>query len=183
MTPLVLKPHPDSGVTAVRRIEATAALSPIGKLSLVFALSGEVGAVRVPARTAPERTDGLWRRTCFEAFLRSPRAHGYFELNFSPSTQWAAYQFRAYREDMAAAEIGAPGIVLKKSARKFELQASVDLAALPGARERSTWRLGLAAIIEETDGAKSYWALAHPPGKPDFHHRDGFAHELTRETR
>jgi hypothetical protein len=35
--------------------------------------------------------------------------------------------------------------------------------------------LGLSAVIEETSGAKSYWALAHPPGRPDFHHADGFA--------
>jgi len=33
-------------------------------------------------------------------------------------------------------------------------------------------------VIEEKDGAKSYWALAHPPGAPDFHHRDCFAIEL-----
>jgi hypothetical protein len=35
--------------------------------------------------------------------------------------------------------------------------------------------LGLSAVIEEKDGTKSYWALAHPPGKPDFHHKDCFA--------
>ncbi len=40
-------------------------------------------------------------------------------------------------------------------------------------------RLGLSAVIEQTDGTKSYWALAHPPGKPDFHHRDCFAHQLS----
>ena len=39
-------------------------------------------------------------------------------------------------------------------------------------------RIGLSAIIEETDGAKSYWALAHPPGKPDFHHPTCFAATL-----
>ena len=30
--------------------------------------------------------------------------------------------------------------------------------------------IGLSAILEEEDGTKSYWALAHPPDKPDFHH-------------
>jgi hypothetical protein len=33
-------------------------------------------------------------------------------------------------------------------------------------------------VIEETNGRLSYWALAHPPGKPDFHHSDCFALEL-----
>ena len=32
--------------------------------------------------------------------------------------------------------------------------------------------LGLTAVIEEVDGTKSYWALAHAPGPPDFHNRD-----------
>jgi hypothetical protein len=41
------------------------------------------------------------------------------------------------------------------------------------------WRLGLAAILEEQDGTKSYWALAHPDAeKPDFHHPDCFAAQL-----
>ena len=35
--------------------------------------------------------------------------------------------------------------------------------------------LGLSAILEEEDGTISYWALAHPPGRPDFHHPDCLA--------
>ena len=30
-------------------------------------------------------------------------------------------------------------------------------------------------FIEDIDGGISYWALAHPAGKPDFHHPDSFA--------
>jgi hypothetical protein len=33
-------------------------------------------------------------------------------------------------------------------------------------------------VIEEVDGGLSYWALAHPPGKPDFHDPNCFALEL-----
>ena len=29
--------------------------------------------------------------------------------------------------------------------------------------------------MKDVDGGISYWALAHPPGKPDFHHPDSFA--------
>ena len=36
-------------------------------------------------------------------------------------------------------------------------------------------RLGLAAVIEASDGTRSYWALRHPAGQPDFHHADAFA--------
>jgi hypothetical protein len=40
------------------------------------------------------------------------------------------------------------------------------------------WELGISAVIETRDRQKSYWALAHPPGKPDFHHADCFAATL-----
>ena len=38
--------------------------------------------------------------------------------------------------------------------------------------------IGLTAVIETATGAKSYWALHHPAEKPDFHHRNGFIHEI-----
>ena len=46
-------------------------------------------------------------------------------------------------------------------------------------RCRRPWELGLSAILEEKDGTKSYWALAHPEGdKPDFHDPACFAAHL-----
>jgi hypothetical protein len=38
--------------------------------------------------------------------------------------------------------------------------------------------VGLSAVVKETSGRQSYWALAHPSGKPDFHHSDCFALEV-----
>ena len=43
--------------------------------------------------------------------------------------------------------------------------------------------IGLSAVIEEEGGRKSYWALAHPPGPPDFHHPDCFTLELAAPKR
>jgi hypothetical protein len=63
-------------------------------------------------------------------------------------------------------------------AQSFSLQAALALDHLSLPRE-SSWRLGLSAVIEETNGNKTYWALVHPPGKPDFHHKDAFAYELS----
>jgi hypothetical protein len=37
---------------------------------------------------------------------------------------------------------------------------------------------GLSAVIADKDGRTAYWALAHPPGKADFHHKDCFALQL-----
>jgi hypothetical protein len=52
----------------------------------------------------------------------------------------------------------------------FELDAFVDWRDWPFIE-----RIGLSAVIEDVDGGLSYWALAHPSDKPDFHHPDSFA--------
>src|SRR4029453_14125307 len=104
----------------------------------------------------------------FEAFARATSGSGYLELNLSPSTAWAAYRFEDYRVGMAPAEgVGDPGIVLAPDGDGFDLSAAVVLPGLPA---NAPWRVGLSAVIEERDGHTSYWALAHPPGRPDFHH-------------
>ena len=61
-----------------------------------------------PARREEGRADGLWQMTCLEAFLRADEAEAYREWNFAPSGQWAAYDFTAYREGMANADVSAP---------------------------------------------------------------------------
>jgi hypothetical protein len=122
----------------------------------------------------PGRADELWKSTCFEAFLRRENEQRYHEWNFAPSGQWAAYDFTGYRDGMAHSEVGAaPYIRLEDNLTWCTLGATI--AADAG----TEWRLGLSAVLEEKDGTKSYWALAHPPGdKPDFHHPDCFAAKL-----
>jgi hypothetical protein len=78
-----------------------------------------------------------------------------------------------------ASGVSAPAIAVKTSSALFRLQASFELGQLSDLPRDARWRLGLSALIEDTSGSKSYWALAHPPGKPDFHHPDCFAHEFS----
>ena len=56
---------------------------------------------------------------------------------------------------------------------------ALELQAMLAFRDVGTRRIGLSAVIEEANGRISYWALAHPPGKPDFHHADCFALEFS----
>jgi hypothetical protein len=37
---------------------------------------------------------------------------------------------------------------------------------------------GFSAVIADKGGRIAYWALAHPPGNADFHHKDCFALQL-----
>jgi hypothetical protein len=179
-----LKLHPDSRCSAATRIEVDVARPRPGNLVLRYFVTGKMSDLRMPPVTAPTRSDGLWRHTCFEAFVRASPGAAYTEFNFAPSTQWAAYRFGGTRSGMRVAdEIGAPRIEMRSDAECYELQASLELDRLPGLPSDAAWHLGLSAVIEETSDRISYWALAHPPGKADFHHSDCFAHELPAAVR
>jgi hypothetical protein len=175
----VLRPHPDSRGFAAASIEVGVARPRADRLVLSYVVTGKISDVRMPPANTAARTDGLWQHTCFEAFVRASSGPTYYEFNFSPSTQWAAYRFDSYRSGMVAAEIGAPAIEVRTNSDRTALQAALELNHLPDLSREASWRLGLSALIEDQAGGMSYWALAHPPGKPDFHHADGFALEFS----
>jgi hypothetical protein len=176
-----LRRHPDSHCAAVTGIDVEVARSGANRLVLSYTATGKIGDLRLPQLTTPVRADELWRHTCFEAFVRGTRGEAYCEFNFAPSTQWAAYEFSSYRTGMrVATEVAAPRIEARSSGERYTLQVSLDLDRLPDLPSDAVWRAGLSAVIEETNGNLSYWALAHPPGRADFHHSDCFALELTR---
>lgn len=77
---------------------------------------------------------------------------------------------------MLTREMSPPAIEMESGDTQFVLTALFDVTGLNGA-------LGISAVIEETDGTKSYWALAHAEGKPDFHHGACFAATLPAPTK
>jgi hypothetical protein len=171
--------HPASQCASGTRVEVEALRPRPRRLDLAFSVTGGARSLYLPPRTWPGRADELWRRTCFEAFVRGARAKSYLEFNFSPSSQWASYRFSDYRTGMRAArELPAPRMEIHETDESFEMRVSLELdrSRLPAAE---AWRLGLAAVIEEANGRRSYWALAHPAGKPDFHHSEAFALRLS----
>jgi hypothetical protein len=173
-----LRLHPDSSCLAVKHIDVEVLRPQAHNLTFAYGVTGTISNVAVSPMVAATRTDELWRHTCFEAFVGSLLSVSYYEFNFAPSTQWAAYRFSDYRADMrVATEINAPQITVQSSPERYVLQASLDLGQLL-LSPRSTLRVGLSAVIEEISGRRSYWALAHPPGKADFHHSDSFALEV-----
>jgi hypothetical protein len=170
---LALTPHPDTPSEAVRRIEVEVARR--GRdLALSFRLTGSLDRLLIPPPAPPVRADGLWQHSCFEAFIRPAGSEAYREFNFSPSGEWAAYRFDSYRSGMSDLEEFPPPRIATRSGEVLE----VEVGLVPGLPGESTWQLGLSAVVEEASGGKSYWALAHPPGQPDFHSRDCFALEL-----
>lgn len=176
-----LHAHPDYPHAPTLDVEARAARLSGGRLRLDYTLSGPISAVAIPAPVAPIRADQLWQHTCFEVFLRPPESEAYVEFNFSPSGEWAAYRFRTRRSGMAhIMEVDAPACALAVNAAAVVLAVDLDLSRLRDLPADQPWRVALTTIVEASDGSKSFWSLAHPQGKPDFHHTDNFALALER---
>lgn len=170
-----LIPHPAEGTSIIASLRVRAVRESRTRLMLEFEVREGAVPLFLPPLTAPDRTDGLWTTTCFEAFLKRPGQDTYVELNISPSGRWASYAFDGYRQGMRVAQ----GIVMER----FDLQAAdstirvcatfeLSDAVLDGADELLA---GFSAVIEGIDRSVSHWALAHPEGAPDFHSGDCFA--------
>jgi hypothetical protein len=175
---LFLTPHPLSRSFAVDQIEVEIERPRSDQLMLSFTLTGNIPSIVVPQVSAPIRRTELWKRTCFEAFLRFSTEPQYYEFNFSPSTEWAAYKFDDYRTTMRdAPEIDAIRINWWSAGNSYTLEAGLKIGSMLNLT-RATWQIGLSAVIEERSGSRSYWSLVHPTENPDFHHPASFAYEL-----
>ena len=178
--PFTLTCHPQTPAQAVGGIRVMVAGAPVDSLTLDFVLECDLSALRIPEPGPSRSVHGLWRHTCFEAFVMAEEGPGYREFNFSPSGEWAVYSFRGYRDGGELDSALVPEIEVRRALDRLELEARIGRDLLPQGRQL---RLGLSAVVEDADGVLSYWALQHLPGKPDFHHADSFAIQLVQPRR
>ena len=198
---LSLQRHPDTPCGPLTGIEVELARVRPMKLALRYVLLGAAHDIRL--RPPAGSDDPLWMHTCFEAFVRVEGQEEYLEVNLAPTGDMTAWRFRRYREGMEVAPAVGASVLgscqrrepmdsrerarlreagfdtlerFEPSFYSFQMEVTLD-PAMSLFLDRP-WRLGLAAVVEENDGRISYWALAHPPGKPDFHHPDCFRLEL-----
>lgn len=171
----MLRCHPETYTAAVEQIEARAGWTEDNALAFAYVLKGDLLRLRIPPPQPSLRADRLWQHTCFEAFVSVKGKAEYYEFNFAPSGEWAACSFQRYRVGTRfEADKLAPRIAVRKTANRLDLDAIVRLDYLPAIPPHAGLQLALCAVIEDENGMLSYWALKHPPGKPDFHHRDSF---------
>ncbi len=168
-----LIPHPAFPAPPVS-IEAGINRPTPDSIAVRFDVTGDVVRIRLPAPAAPARTDGLWKHTCFELFLRVPGEESYSEFNISPSSEWAAYSFTGYREGMTE-RAGTQPPVVEFLAGSSGFSVAFVVSSV-GAASTSAGELSgsVCAVLEADDGSLSYWALTHPSERPDFHNPAGF---------
>ena len=176
--------HPATPAPPINRIDASLVRLADGRIAFRYCLRGDMARLRIPADNSTERTSLLWEHTCFEAFVGLRGETAYREFNFSPSGQWAAYAFSDYRRRAPDSfELAPPQNFARTYAGRLELDAVLDLRALPENPGNTPWQIALSAVVEAADivdGSHSYWALHHASSRPDFHQRAGFTFLMKR---
>ena len=167
---IILVPHANTPPATIESIGA-ATWCVDGRWHFRYLIKG-AGDLLLPDPVEPQRADRLWQTTCFEAFV-GLASGSYLEFNFSPSGAWAAYRFDSQRDGMHE-EPAEVEVRMEDGEEWIAVEAAVKCDALTGGAA-----LSLTAVIEETGGRKSYWALAHSAGPPDFHDRSCFLARLT----
>ena len=175
--------HPETHSQAVQEFQVSAGWTQDNTLIFTYALKADLTRLRIPPPRPPRKADRLWQHTCFEAFVSVKGKPEYYEFNFAPSGEWAAYSFQRYRDGSPLeGDVLAPRISVNNTSDRFDLHAIVRLDRLPTISPHVCLLLALTAVIEDQSGKLSYWAIRHPPGKPDFHHPDSFALKLDSPT-
>jgi hypothetical protein len=147
-----------------------------GALRLAYRITADLERLAVPPPRVPRIADRLWQHTCCEIFVTRQGLAGYHEFNLSPSGEWAVRAFSGYRDGVLLEDERLnPRIAVRRGRDLLQLDARIALEQLP---YTGSLLLGLSAVTEESGGRVSYWALAHPPGKPDFHHACAFALQI-----
>lgn len=164
-----LSPHPDSLAPEVQRITVEGSRAQ-KILSLTYTLEGDWTNFVFPDAAHPvPPMDALWEHSCCELFWRRANAKAYREYNFSTSQQWAAYAFSAYRQQKNRPPPAPRNLNWIRNDSLITLQVEIPISA-------DSLQFAFAVILERVSNRNMlYYALCHPPGRPDFHHPNNFA--------
>lgn len=137
-----------------------------------------VGGPRAGVYSKVPRADGLWQRTCFEAFFaEAGGGKGYWELNVAPDgSGWNLYRFEDYRFPQP------PTPSEDFSLEKLTVNNGVLDCWLIARRATGPLEASLCAVVK-TAAETHYLATAHAGGKADFHLRPSFCIKLAAITR
>ncbi|WP_271438753.1 hypothetical protein [Pontixanthobacter luteolus] len=157
-----LRLHPECAAGPIASVEAVIEATERG-CKARFRLNGDITRIKIPVHAGSERTDFLWKTTCFEIFWQPHGGAYYREFNLSPSSRWACYDFDDFRLNSRDAPVDA--IAISCSHDQTSLWLETEIASklpLPA-------KVALNAIVEDQDGNIQFWALDFSGGKAEFH--------------
>lgn len=110
------------------------------------------------------RKDNVWKKTCFELFLKNPNSNEYYEFNFSTEREWNLYKFEDYRKPQPPMRSD-DFRVISHSWRNNEFKAQI--------LNLTDWhrlQVSLTAVFLSKANQVQYWAVNHADTQPNFHH-------------
>lgn len=159
------------------RLQASVEREPT-QLCLHYRLEGPLRRLAIPAASheLPQRRDGLWQSTCFEAFIGLAGEPSYWEVNLSPCGDWNVYRLEGYRAGLRPeTDVQSLSWTSQRSPEQLSIRLNVPLGPLGAQPQHEPCiELGITAVLQARDGSCSYWAIRHTGPEADFHRRDSF---------
>lgn len=150
-------------------------------IEIDFIITGDISSIIIEKCNAkPQRLVGLWKKTCFEFFLRSGDFKEYMEFNFSPSLNWNCFNFNEHTKDLTEWNIvNTPKVKINQFADKIEMNVIIERVNLALAHQdfkKSEFSTTAVLLIEDNDGnvKETFWAITHADVKPNFHHPESY---------
>lgn len=142
------------------------------KVTINYTIQGAIQSLVWPKKKdSPQRSDNLWKGTCFELFLAHKKSKSYLEFNFCPSGDWACYLFEDYRKAPKSPITASPKIH-QRSCR--EVNVSLEWPSIVRLIGHLDLLEGSITACLKHDHHQSLWAIQHPPKQADFHNRRTF---------
>ncbi len=121
--------------------------------------------------------DELWKKTCFEFFVKKQNQENYFEFNMNSFGNWNFYKFMKYRSPIQIEEkiqnIKFSFIPANYSSSSVlsKLGAKIDLNPL--FKVGDDLEFNFCSVIDCGEQL-TYWSQQHSLEKPDFHDSNNF---------
>ncbi|WP_413557653.1 DOMON-like domain-containing protein [Bdellovibrio sp. HCB209] len=176
---LHLKAFSENDFTKLFKVESQVYVTSDDEVILEYFLVGPTRHLHFPPLSedaSSVRRDELWKTTCLEAFFSFDQAADspYLEVNCSPNGDWNAYAFTGYRQGMRPDGTASVNLIY----RALESDEAIFRVKIQSPAIKNFKQLGVTAVIEFSDGSKSYFALTHPGPQADFHNKTSFTHVL-----
>ncbi|MFN8369755.1 MAG: hypothetical protein U0T83_03915 [Bacteriovoracaceae bacterium] len=144
-------------------------------LDLKYSVLGNIQNLQLEAPVLqPQRTEELWKKSCFEIFLNNNLEHDYVEFNFSSSKNWNSYIFDNYRVKNSYLQLPSfPKINTYTNDQTFTMNVSVEFNYKNFNKVNQLF-ISPTVILQHNNNAQSFWAIKHTKNHPDFHVKDSF---------
>lgn len=150
-------------------------------IKIDYIITGDISSIVIEKCNAtPQRLIGLWKKTCFEFFLRSGKYKEYMEFNFSSSLNWNCFNFNSETKDLTEWNIiNTPKVKIVKTEDRIEMNVIIEKVNLALAHQdfkKSEYSTTAVLLIEDEKGdiIETFWAIKHADMKPNFHHPESY---------